>query len=150
MSEIRIDAPGAGEWVMSRAGGYFCPGWNHSFTVHRDGEILGGFVLCDYLGASMSVHMAGTGFGWCSRELLWLTFHYAFEQLGCCKIFAPVKSTNHKSIAAALRVGGMLEATLRDAFPDAHLLVMSMRKEDCPWLGYTPRKWRAGGLLEAA
>lgn len=142
MSDIRIDAPGAGEWIMERVDGSYTPGRDHSFASFRDGEILGGFVLCEYYGASMSIHMAGDDPQWCSRELLWMAFHYAFVQLGCRKLFAPVKSTNYHAIELNLRAGWHLEAVIKDVYIDAHMMVLSMTKEACPWLDYAPTQWR--------
>ena len=74
MREIRIDSPGAGDWIMERAGGYFRDGVNHSFSTHRldangDGVILGGFALVGYTGAAMTMHMAGRDKSWFSRDL---------------------------------------------------------------------------------
>lgn len=145
MSEIRIDAPGAGEWVMSRVTGVFTPGWDHSFTVHDGDQILGGFVLCHYLGASATIHVAGVeGENWCSRELLWMVFDYGFNQLNCQKLIAPIKSTNFKSLSVSLRAGWTVEAIIRDVYPDAHMFILTMLKETCPWLDYKPQHWRSG------
>lgn len=142
MSDIRIDAPGAGEWVMQRAEGYFRDGWDHAFTSHRGDKILGGIVLSGYLGGSIAVHMAAEDRRWCSRDLLWLAFHYAFEQLQCIKVLAPLRSDNYKALEINLRSGWQIEAVLRDAFPGAHMLVLSMTKDACPWLDYSPRAWK--------
>lgn len=141
-----IDAPGAGDWIMSRASGVFAEARDHAFSNHDDdGEILGGFALTSYLGGSYTVHMAGEGSRWCSRELMWLVFHYAFKQLGCYKLFAPVRSDSYEVVSMDLRAGWALEATLYDAYEKGvHMLVLSMTKDTCPWLGYTPRQYRDG------
>lgn len=140
--DIRIDEPGAGQWVMDRCGGAFSPLHDHSFTTHRDGQIIGGFVLCQYLGNSITVHMAGDDKFWCSRDLLWLIFHYAFEQLGCYKALAPLRSDQHRVIAMDTRAGWNLEAVVRDAYaPGVHMLILGMTKASCPWLKHTPRSW---------
>jgi hypothetical protein len=146
MREIRINAPGAGDWVMSRVGGRrFTPGHDNSFTTHRDGEILGGFVLCDYIGGSLTVHMAGDDKRWCSKELLWLVFHYAFEQVGCTKMIAPLPSNDPKVLAMDMRAGWQLETAVTDVYgPGIHMMVLTMTKDECPWLKYTPRYWRPG------
>jgi hypothetical protein len=142
--EIRIDAPGAGDWVMKRAQGFFTHGRDHSITVHNDlDDVVGGFVIVKYMGQSGAIHMAGEG-NWCSRELMWMVFHYAFNQCGYRKLLAPVKSDMYDVISMDLRAGWRLEATFSDVFEDdAHLLILSMTKETCPWLDHTPEKWRA-------
>jgi hypothetical protein len=140
--EIRIDDPGAGEWVMLRVKGYFMPGVDHSFTTHRDGKIIGGFALCQYLGNSITVHMAGEDKHWCSRDLLWLVFHYAFVQIGCYKVLAPLRSDQSSVIAMDTRAGWNLEAVVHDAYEKGvHLIILGMTRDSCPWLrdGYVPK-----------
>jgi hypothetical protein len=147
MTDIRIDAPGAGQWVMDRAGGVFMPVYDHSFTRHdrRDGSIRGGFVLCQYLGASMAVHCAGDDKHWCNRELLWVVFYYAFVQLNCIKLFAPLRSDDDRKMAMWLRAGWALETVLTDAYAlGVHMMVLTMVKDACPWLNYQPKEWRVG------
>ena len=128
--EIRIDAPGAGEWVMDHSGGTFNPFGDHCFATFKDDKILGGFVLAGFFGASWTMHQAGIDPHWCSRELLWLVFDYAFEQCGCIKVIGLVRSDNHRAISTNLRGGWVLEAVLRDMFgPGIHMLILTMTKE---------------------
>lgn len=150
MRSIRIDgrdeATGEldGAWVMAQVGGAFTEGWDHSFvTVDTEGRRFGGFVLAQYLGASMAVHMAGIDPRWCSRDLLWMVFHYAFVQLGCTKLIAPVRSTNHVAMAQDLRAGFVIEAVVRDAFPDGHMVLLTMTRDTCPWLQLNPKAYKS-------
>ena len=142
MRRIRVNGEGDGAWVMDQVDGTFLPGSDQSLMATRDHARLGGFVLSAYLGASMTVHMAGTDPRWCSRDLLWMVFHYAFVQLGLRKLIAPVASTNHVALAQDLRAGFRLEATLRDATPDGHLLLLTMTREDCRWLRIKPSRYK--------
>jgi RimJ/RimL family protein N-acetyltransferase len=139
---VRIDEPGAGAWIMERVGGFFSEGRDHAFSSHRGDQMLGGIALTDYLGGSMAMHMAGEDTRWFTRELAWLAFHYAFEQLGCHKVFGPVQSDNYRALATNLRGGWTIEAVLRGAFGDADMVVLSMTKDSCPWLNYVSREWR--------
>jgi hypothetical protein len=143
MSDIHIDAPGAGDWVVEHWKGCFREGFDHSFTTHDGDRVLGGFVLSTYMGDSMTIHMAAEDPHWCSRDLLWMVFHYAFEQAGCRKLFAPVRSDNYHALSENFRAGWHLEAVLRDAYTDGvHLMILEMTKDECPWLDYKPRAWR--------
>jgi RimJ/RimL family protein N-acetyltransferase len=144
--QIRIDAPGAGAWIMRRCEGRFSQDTDHSISNWRDGKIAGGFVLSDYTGASMTVHMAGDDEHWCSRDLLWMVFHYAFVQLGCRKLIAPVRSNNYAALAIDLRGGWRIEAIVRDAYPDAHMFLLTMDREHCPWLKIKPKGWIYGPI----
>lgn len=150
MRSIRIDGHDAatgepdGTWVMNQVGGVFTHGWDHALlNVDGQGARLGGFALCHYLGASMTVHMAGVDARWCSRDLLWMVFHYAFVQLGLRKLIAPVHSTNHIAMAQDLRAGWTVEAVLRDATPDGHLVLLTMTRDTCPWLKLRPKGYKA-------
>ncbi len=147
MTELRINAPGAGDWVMQRVGGAFVPGWDHTVSSHQNGRQVGGFALCSFLGASITAHMAGEAPGWCTPTLLWMVFDYAFNQLRCLKVLAPVRSDNSKALAINLRGGFRLETVVRDVYaPRVHMMVLSMKRETCPWL----RVDRRARALEAA
>jgi RimJ/RimL family protein N-acetyltransferase len=144
MKDIRINSPGAGDWIMGHLhAGKFTPGWDNSFSSHEGDRILGGIVLTCYLGGSMTAHMASQDKRWFSRELAWLTFHYAFEQLGIHKMLAALESDNHKILAMDMRGGWQLEATIRDAYGlGRHMLILSMTKDTCPWLRYKSKLWQ--------
>lgn len=148
MREIRIDAPGAGEWIMRQSEGAFHPGVDHSFSTHRNGDLLGGFVTIGALGRSITIHDAGQSRDWCTRDLLWMVFHYAFCQLGCTKVIAPVASDNHRALALNLRAGFRLEAVIRDAVaPQRHLMLLTMGVAECRWLGIIPQSYFPGDVV---
>jgi hypothetical protein len=142
MSDIRIHEPGAGEWIMGRLGALFTPKQDQSFSSHDGDRILGGFVLSHFIGGSITVHMAAQDKRWCSRDLLWLIFHYAFEQLGCHKMLTPLASDMHDVISMDIRAGWQLEAIIHDAYaPGVHMMILGMTKESCKWLKHKPRVW---------
>jgi hypothetical protein len=151
MTDLRINEPGAGEWVMARLNAVFTPKQDNVFSSYdSDGNIMGGFVLSHFIGGSITVHMAAQDKHWCSRDLLWIIFHYAFEQLGCYKMLTPLSSKMHDVIAMDLRAGWVLEAVVRDAYaPGEHMLILGMTKEACRWLNYKPKHW-VPGKQEAA
>ena len=143
MREIKIDAPGAGAWIMERVDGVFRDRVDHSFSSHEDGEILGGFALTGYMGLAMSIHMAARSPRWFSRELAWVAFHYPFVQLGVRKLIAPVSSSNRHSAGLCRRAGWQEEARLRDLFQGADLILFTMTRDQCRWLDYAPKRWRS-------
>jgi hypothetical protein len=148
MREIRINAPGAGEWIMERLGGIFTAKLDHSFSTHDGDRILGGFVVTWFLGGSLTVHMASQDPHWCTRELLWMIFHFAFEQLGVYKMITPIASDNASVASMDMRAGWNLEAVIKDAYkPGVHMLILTMTKVDCPWLDYKPKQWKPGDQL---
>lgn len=146
-SDIRVNEPGAGEWIMEQSEGHFRPDMDRSIAHYSSaGELLGGFVYCQYMGRSIAVHNAGKGPGWCTRELLWMAFHYPFVQLNCKKLLAPVASNNYRALAINLRAGFRLEAVIPNAFDrDVHLMVLGMEPSNCRWLqAITPKHYRSG------
>jgi hypothetical protein len=140
--DIRINEPGAGEWIARQLGTHFTPGWDNSFSSHDGDRILGGFIATHFLGGSMTCHMASQDKRWCSKDLLWLLFHYGFEQLGVHKMLTTLPSNQYDVIAMDMRAGWGLEAVVRDAYaPGVHMMILGMTRDTCPWLKYEPRIW---------
>lgn len=147
MKPIRINAKGDGEWIMERCGGAFRPGVDQSMCRYDGEERLGGFVFTHFLGSSIAVHSAGERHRWVSRELIWMLFDYAFNQLGTSMILAPVASDNYPALIMDMRVGFTLQATIRDAYePGKHLMILALTKRDCRWLSLKPRQHIAGKI----
>lgn len=140
MKDIRINEPGAGKWIMERCGGVFRPEMDHSISSHIGERMLGGFVLCQYLGNSIAIHDGADDKRWCSRDMLWMTFHYVFRQLKCHKAYAPTASDNYHALELNLRAGWRMETVLRDALaPGRHLILLAMEAGTCRWLMVTPQ-----------
>lgn len=149
MIDIRINEPGAGKWIMDRCGGVFRPELDQSIASFRDGKIMGGFVLCQYLGNSICVHDAAENKRWCSRELMWMLFHYIFRQLKCHKAYAPTPSDNYHALELNLRAGWRLETVMRDAIASGrHLMLLAMEAGTCPWLLLIPQSYFPGDVVE--
>ena len=146
MSEIRINSPGAGGWIMGQVGGVFRSEHDHSIaTFNECGEILGGFALMGYTTTTMVVHMAGRDPRWCSRDLLWMLFDYAFVQLRLRKVLATVSTGNPHAIALDLRAGFRIEAIVRDVYDDGHMLILAMDAARCRWLKMKSNNYCRGG-----
>lgn len=145
--EIRIDHPGDGQWVLDRAGGgRFRDGDDHVFLTVLRGARAGGFVLNEYTGNAMMMHMGAINPRWLNRTILWLAFDYPFSQLGVGKVMAPIRSDNLAAFNVARRLGADFEARIRDVYaPDVDMLMMTMTRERCAWLT-TPKTatWKTG------
>jgi hypothetical protein len=127
-------------------GGRFVPGDDHSFLTMYDGERAGGFVVADYTGNAMQMHVGSVSKRWLSRTLIWLAFDYPFRQIGCGKVLSPVRSDNLAAFKLTRRLGALFETRISDVYaPGVDMLVLSMTREACPWL--TPPRvatWKAG------
>lgn len=142
--QILINHADDGEWVMLRVGGVFNEKTDHTVALHRDGKIAGGVVFTGYLGASITVHMAGSEDNWATRDFLWMVFHYAFAQLGCRKVIGLVSSANTRALSVDTRLGFIPAARITDVYSDgSDLIVLTMEKAQCKWLALTPRYYRS-------
>lgn len=81
------------------------------------------------------MHTAGFVPRWLNRDLLYNAFYYPFVRLGCLKVFGEIPASNRKSLEFATKIGFKWEAVLKDVFTDGDLIITSMRREDCRWLG---------------
>lgn len=98
-----------------------------------DGELIGVCAFTGFNGASLQMHMAGSG-RWMSRHFLREAFRYAFGICGCNVVFGMVPSGNTKALEIDLRLGFEEVATIAGAHPDGALHVLMMRREQCRWL----------------
>jgi RimJ/RimL family protein N-acetyltransferase len=105
-----------------------------------NGKLLGGVVYSNYTGSGGSVlcHMAGWSPHWMTRDLLYVGFDYPFNGLKVRKIFATIPSDNWNAIHINKRWGFRDECTLTDVYPGADMIVLSMQREDCRFLGLKP------------
>jgi hypothetical protein len=83
MIRVIFDKARVNEWVASRIGRKApWPGDEfQAFGVERDGQIVGGVVIDGIvIGARCSIHCAGDGKRWLTREFLTVVFDYAFRK----------------------------------------------------------------------
>jgi RimJ/RimL family protein N-acetyltransferase len=114
--------------------------------VDASGKLLGGVIYNGCTGPCIFAHQASFSKHWLSRDMLWVLFDYPFNQLGCKKICGTIPSSNPSLLAFNRKLGFNVEAVIKDAYPDGDMLVMSMTKDECRWLGIKPRGLRAGSL----
>ena len=62
-------------------------------------------------------------------------FHYPFVYLGCDKIIAPISEANAESIEFVTNLGFQEEARLLGAHPDGSLLLYTMERQKCRFIG---------------
>lgn len=148
MKQIVFNHADVSCWVIDQSGcdGDLTPSLVTSIGVVEDGRVLGGVIYHNWTGAggSVTLHMAGTEGQWASRDFLWCIYDYAFNQMHVKKILGPVPADNERALKIDLQMGFKVEAVLRDAYPDADLLMLSMVREDCRWLKIKPRHIEAG------
>lgn len=138
MNCLIVDQPDRiGPWVTERAGGFYAPGSGYAFGVEQDGELVAG-VLFDhhYPAGSVQMHVAGTpGVHWATPERLTLAFRYPFEHLQVKKIVGVVQENNAAARRFDEHLGFTLEARIKDACVGGDLLIYTMTRDQCRFLG---------------
>lgn len=136
-----------GVMIGRQAGAPFDPrcGSCISRISDNDGRLLGGVTYEGNNGASMVIHVAGFDPHWINPDMLWVTFHYPFEQLGVKKLLGKVCSSNTRAIAFDTKLGFREEARVKDVFPDGDLIIFGMYRDECRWLKLRPRHIAARG-----
>lgn len=120
-------------WLCSRIGYVPSP---HMKCIGNviDGQIAGVVGYDGYNGASVMMHSAGEG-NWCTRSMLFAVFHYPFAALKCNMVIGLVPSGNEAAIRFNRHIGFDTAAVLHGAHPDGSLLVMTLSRINCRWLG---------------
>ena len=103
------------------------------FASVANGKLLGGVVFTSWTGRGGSVggHVASWSPRWLTRDLLFVSFDYAFNGLGVKKIFGTVPSDNMKAISLNRRWGYKEEARI---------------SRSLSWSGHGTHVAAAGGL----
>ena len=122
-----------GHWVAEQIKGSYWPEKAVALGLLRGGEIVAGCIYEQFNGRSLVVHLAIAGR--ITPAFLAAMFDYGFNVCGIEKAVAPVSSGNAASVRLVESMGYVLEGTIRDAAPDGDILIYTMRKSDCRFLG---------------
>jgi RimJ/RimL family protein N-acetyltransferase len=99
------------------------------------GRIVAGVIYESYTGTSIAASIAVEEGESVSRQMLWAIFDYPFNQLGVKKILTYSRNCNHKVQVMLDKLGFTEEATIEDVYEDGALVIRSMTREQCKWLG---------------
>ena len=103
--------------------------------VVKDNQIVAGVVVDQYSpNARCSIHCAGEGKNWLSKEFLFVVFDYVFRQLNVNVVINTVSSDNQRSIRLTEHIGYELVARVKGGCGDSDLFIYAMNKADCKWL----------------
>ncbi|QIG66918.1 N-acyltransferase protein [Rhizobium phage RHph_TM3_14A] len=130
-----------GKAVMSSIQSAFSPVTMQVISREENGELYGGVIYENYTGAggSLLAHVAGFRKNWLNRDMLYIMFDYPFKQLGCRAVFLQVASNNEASLRFAKSLGFKEYVVLEDVFPDADMILLKMKREECRFLNVKPR-----------
>lgn len=122
-----------GKWVFDATGGYMDAAAVAIGNEH-DGRLTAGVVFEKWNGRIIWAHFRIEPHG-ATREWIWFGFHYAFNQLGAHKIVGPVSSANERAIRLDRHFGFECEAVIRGGCADGDLLMMTMTRDKCRFIG---------------
>lgn len=125
--------PEIGYWVSEHLGSGYNPARSNAIGLIRNGEIVAGVIYTDWNGKSLVCHIAITGR--LTRFYLFAIYDYAFNVCGVSKIIVPVWSDNEKSLRMVKRMGFTEECRLKDTQPNGDIILLTMNKTDCRFLG---------------
>ena len=124
-----------GVWVAERTGRTAPWGPFAAIGIEEDGELIGGFVIDNYVRkARVSIHAAGVRGKWVTRELLRVVFRYIFVQLGCKVIINTVNVDNELSMRGTAKLGFTEVLRVPNGAGSCDLAIFVMQKSDCKWL----------------
>lgn len=129
-----VCGPIIGRWVALQAGGVFSEATSTAIGLQKpNGKILAGVIYENWNKRSVVAHMAVTGR--LTRAFVGAIFRYAYEQCGVNKVILPVSSANAKSMRLVNHLGFTEEARIRDADPGGDIIIYTLKKSDCRFLG---------------
>lgn len=110
--------------------------------IELDGELVLGVRYDNYQVRSIQFHIAKSEkANAIPPRYLYLGFFYPFEQLKVEKILCFVSSTNTKTLKLCSGLGFKELYRIAYASPDGDLVIFSMEKTDCRWLGKRYEKY---------
>lgn len=131
---ICFDANRVGKWVCERGGGTWVDGNSTAIGIEKNGVLVGGVSYDNFNGANIQLHLAGEG-NWLNRQFMAIVFDYPFNQLKVNRITVGVCTSKKNVIDLAMHFGFVVEAKLSKATPEGDMLILSMFRENCKYLG---------------
>lgn len=122
-----------GFWVAQRIGGVFTPANSVAIGLEKDGTLIAGIMYEHWNGRSIVAHIAIEGR--MTPAFVGAIFDYAYNVCGAEKAIVPVGSHNVKSQKLVEHMGFSEEGRLKDAQPDGDIILYTLKKSDCRFLG---------------
>lgn len=143
---ITSDPQRVASWVADRIGGSVT-GNSVTLGLAKDDGLVAGVMYEQWNGRSIVAHIAVDGR--MTRAFLRAIFHYPFIHCGVDKVICPIPSDNARSIRLATNMGFIEEARIRDAAPTGDILIYTLNKTHCRFLGEKYGQIRANAAARA-
>jgi len=128
-----VSGDAVGEWVAERVDGHYSKKIAAAIGLERDGNIIAGVIYENWNKRSIVSHIAVEGR--LTRDFIGAIFDYPFNTCGVNKIVCPVGSGNIKSQRLATSMGYVEEARIKDAHLDGDLILYTLERSNCRFLG---------------
>lgn len=126
------------QWVYEAVGGHYVSGCV-GIGLERDSALVAATAFDGYNGAQILMHVRVDDPQAVTREFIWFSFWYPFEQLKVRRVTGLVPKKNKAARSLDEHLGFKLEATLKAAHPTGDLLVYRMFRDECRFLSWQPR-----------
>jgi hypothetical protein len=122
-----------GQWVADKLGTVYSPNSSAAIGLVKDGNVVAGVIYENWNRRSVVTHIAIEGR--LTRSFLYAIFHHPFVTCGVNNIISAVNDTNTKSVLMVENMGFIAEGRLKDCSPDGDIILYTMQKSDCRFLG---------------
>jgi RimJ/RimL family protein N-acetyltransferase len=129
----RIESgPHIGRWVAGKIKGVYHEG-DAAIGLVKDGKIIAGVLYENWNGRSIMAHMGIEGR--LTPAFIGAVFDYAYNVCNVDKVILPIGSMNAKSIKLVENMGFAEEGRIADASPEGDIVIYTLKKADCRFLG---------------
>jgi RimJ/RimL family protein N-acetyltransferase len=123
----------AGHWTADQIEGGYYEARSRAIGLKKNGEFVAGVIYENWNRQSITCHIAITGR--LTPSYLAAIFDYPYMVCDVQKIIVPVDATNLKSIVLVEKMGFTEEARIKDGMADGDLILYTLAKENCKYLG---------------
>lgn len=100
-----------------------------------DGELIAAVLYDNYNEASVAMHLTIRPGAIVTPQFLWYSFQYPFNEMKVNKVLGYVNEENQKALSLYGRLGFTVEHRIANASPGGDLVVISMTRQQCRFLG---------------
>jgi len=123
----------AGHWTAEQTKGKYFEANSQSIGLKQNGEFVAGVIYENWNRRTITCHIAISGR--LTPRYLAVIFDYPFNVCDVKKIIVPVDSTNYKSVNLVEKMGFTEEARIKDGMADGDMILYTLAKSDCKYLG---------------
>jgi RimJ/RimL family protein N-acetyltransferase len=122
-----------GHWIAEQIKGSYFEAKSQAIGLKQNGEFVAGVIYENWNRQSIVCHIAISGR--LTPRYLAVIFDYPFNVCKVNKIIVPVDATNLKSISLVEKMGFTEEARIKDGMADGDMILFTLAKDDCKYLG---------------